>query len=141
MHSIIDISVSILVFVELALDARGKMNGSSHQGIVSILVFVELALDVLRSAASGLRFLVSILVFVELALDDSRISGTEGVYCGFQSLFSWNLLLMASPAKGSPTRSLVSILVFVELALDALCMAACMLACYSFNPCFRGTCS
>ena len=36
----------------------------------------------------------------------------------FQSLFSWNLLLMSRPARASPLADRVSILVFVELALD-----------------------
>ena len=37
--------VSILVFVELALDVYVLLAGSVDFGIVSILVFVELALD------------------------------------------------------------------------------------------------
>ena len=36
----------------------------------------------------------------------------------FQSLFSWNLLLMAWDRAANGDRILVSILVFVELALD-----------------------
>ena len=40
-------------------------------------------------------------------------------YCRFQSLFSWNLLLMESLGALRPIRDRVSILVFVELALDA----------------------
>ena len=44
----------------------------------------------------------------------------DGVYLEimFQSLFSWNLLLMAFLAGSSSQRNGVSILVFVELALD-----------------------
>ena len=38
---------------------------------------------------------VSILVFVELALDDNRFEHLAKVRRGFQSLFSWNLLLMS----------------------------------------------
>ena len=37
----------------------------------------------------------------------------------FQSLFSWNLLLMAIKITPSSSCASVSILVFVELALDA----------------------
>ena len=83
----------------------------------------------------------------------------------FQSLFSWNLLLMEKRAALMTDTGLVSILVFVELALDAwnwgrLVPTGCvsilvfvelaldvykiqlhtiLLGC--FNPCFRGTCS
>jgi len=54
---------------------------------------------------------------VELALDDGKFAG---MYCHedkFQSLFSWNLLLMALWTRQKPPKR-VSILVFVELALD-----------------------
>jgi len=37
---------------------------------------------------------VSILVFVELALDDYSDEVSSWKSLGFQSLFSWNLLLM-----------------------------------------------
>ena len=62
---------------------------------VSILVFVELALDGPgidghRRDRSG----VSILVFVELALDVKPFHGVRCECDSFQSLFSWNLLLM-----------------------------------------------
>ena len=68
--------------------------------------------------------IVSILVFVELALDVGYMERTSRRH-KFQSLFSWNLLLMVAPPgrhwlSGSP----VSILVFVELALDAIGKAA-----------------
>ncbi len=82
----------------------------------------------------------------------------------FQSLFSWNLLLMH---LGFPPPSHswcfnpcfvelaldgavallywlcggVSILVFVELALDANSLRIASSSPISFNPCFRGTCS
>ena len=62
---------------------------------VSILVFVELALDAWWSRYGGVAVQVSILVFVELALD-VLFSGMRSVDDqGFQSLFSWNLLLMS----------------------------------------------
>ena len=134
-------SVSILVFVELALD-----DSSSYwdlmQYSVSILVFVELALDAsenITDGAGGAGFnpcfrgtcswwlppwswlsyvkSVSILVFVELALD------------------GW-LVWQRAP------RDRVSILVFVELALDDDFAGSIICPPFpSFNPCFRGTCS
>jgi len=62
---------------------------------------------------------VSILVFVELALD-GYIHILHGFsQTMFQSLFSWNLLLMVATLAGDQALDLdVSILVFVELALD-----------------------
>ena len=39
----------------------------------------------------------------------------------FQSLFSWNLLLMQGSRCERSRRDRVSILVFVELALDGCC--------------------
>ena len=61
--------VSILVFVELALDAPSVRDREGCSG-VSILVFVELALDVLQCIdVLRVEIYVSILVFVELALD------------------------------------------------------------------------
>ena len=100
--------VSILVFVELALDGSGPFKDS-----VSILVFVELALlDVLPSGC-----LVSILVFVELALDVWAYPKIPKADFSFQSLFSWNLLLMDGLRNQAASANI------------------------GFNPCFRGTCS
>ena len=108
---------------------------------VSILVFVELALDAYRTTLWKRRmssfnpcfrgtcswcagcwsfsshvYPVSILVFVELALD--------------------------GPRRSRPLGGLgVSILVFVELALDGLAAILALIDHESFNPCFRGTCS
>ena len=183
-------NVSILVFVELALDERAALKRvvaymefqslfswnlllmNIHRDLqcrqpgVSILVFVELALDVCQNTKGRYAHIgVSILVFVELALDvlPSACSATRAR--SFQSLFSWNLLLMyiLKSLKGFTWN--VSILVFVELALDA---QRCRVSCYRekfqslfswnlllmnkpkcnmsaadlcFNPCFRGTCS
>ena len=63
--------VSILVFVELALDGQNDYLLGGRLQVVSILVFVELALDVQLMIRYWKCFLqVSILVFVELALDD-----------------------------------------------------------------------
>jgi len=83
----------------------------------------------------------------------------------FQSLFSWNLLLMSMVTELHRRSRHVSILVFVELALDdrggremtfkllfqslfswnLLLMSGILMVpgCTwgSFNPCFRGTCS
>ena len=83
---------------------------------------------------------VSILVFVELALDVSDTLYWK-IYAMFQSLFSWNLLLMQPSRTRAPLYYRVSILVFVELALDGY--PACVPGWdrSSFNPCFRGTCS
>jgi len=109
---------------------------------------------------------VSILVFVELALDGPDVDDLLVVWIKFQSLFSWNLLLMFSVGRSPPPRSLcfnpcfrgtcswclyslqlrvpvcdVSILVFVELALDGWDAEWNHERIRCFNPCFRGTCS
>jgi len=55
---------------------------------------------------------------VELALDGYNLGGHQKVIMGFQSLFSWNLLLMGGSLVGGWLERIVSILVFVELALD-----------------------
>ena len=109
--------VSILVFVELALDARpGKPQ------VLRLICFNPCFRGTCSWCASfvagmGNSRSVSILVFVELALDgkDYRLCNIERP--GFQSLFSWNLLLMI---ENYETR---------ECSVP------------SFNPCFRGTCS
>ena len=108
--------------------------------------------------------IVSILVFVELALDvwdcDLSVDNQE-----FQSLFSWNLLLMSKtyplyfrklsvsilvfvelaldvpPSQVPTVATSVSILVFVELALDGRRAPVLGRLFICFNPCFRGTCS
>ena len=92
--------VSILVFVELALDDLRVDRGSVWISLVSILVFVELALDALvSSVVPAISSKVSILVFVELALDVAPVQIKQLVgFKGFQSLFSWNLLLMSKVA-------------------------------------------
>jgi len=102
---------------------------------------------------------------VELALDEPLVISTLAEFV-FQSLFSWNLLLMHLLISITPTWSGVSILVFVELALDAemttfhleiecefqslfswnlLLMLSPGIGSSNgrtgFNPCFRGTCS
>ena len=87
--------VSILVFVELALDAHQAEGQLPPSPGVSILVFVELALDVLLWSCGLGGWDVSILVFVELALDASGARKFSLGQHEFQSLFSWNLLLMA----------------------------------------------
>ena len=70
--------VSILVFVELALDGL-KMLSEMLMRLVSILVFVELALDALNGEdVIAALYHVSILVFVELALDGSRHANLAG---------------------------------------------------------------
>ena len=89
------------------------------QSRVSILVFVELALDGSAVAAPAILCIsVSILVFVELALDGCSPGWNSSPCPWFQSLFSWNLLLMDDAGGGQRVKLCVSILVFVELALD-----------------------
>ncbi len=110
------LEVSILVFVELALDEppSGK---PEHQPTVSILVFVELALDayLMRSAeSSSIRFNPC---FRGTCSWWGRVKTRLPPWSMFQSLFSWNLLLMSG------------CLLLIELFWN------------SFNPCFRGTCS
>ena len=84
---------------------------------------------------------VSILVFVELALDVASCSPLWGRDSLFQSLFSWNLLLMVASTSALSSSPLVSILVFVELALDEALSGFLGENILRFNPCFRGTCS
>ena len=81
---------------------------------------MELALDGYEEEVSQLQqYLVSILVFVELALDEVPRDHWLCLLDLFQSLFSWNLLLMRERRDVSLCTAVVSILVFVELALDA----------------------
>ncbi len=70
------------------------------------------------------------------ALSNASSSSTP-----FQSLFSWNLLLMSILPGLWEAPPSVSILVFVELALDAVGSTAQRRSAVGFNPCFRGTCS
>ncbi len=89
-----DAGVSILVFVELALEGGGS-GSSLPDNQVSILVFVELALEVsLNPSSTGHPFTVSILVFVELALEVILDIDSSERILEFQSLFLWN-----SPSK------------------------------------------
>ena len=79
--------VSILVFVELALDVVYFI-AIIPICRVSILVFVELALDVRPSVTSPVSgSVVSILVFVELALDDTILSLTTIMTMSFNPCF------------------------------------------------------
>ena len=55
---------------------------------------------------------------MELALESSPISGNIIGFGGFQSLFSWNLLLNFIGSEIVAIMKEVSILVFVELALE-----------------------
>ena len=151
--------------MELALDvSTGR--ASATDSWVSILVFVELALDAWKVCSPYPSEVVSILVFVELALDG--LARYKGYFdeIEFQSLFSWNLLLMLEQNNLDEQVYHVSILVFVELALDGrrrkilspkfikfqslfswnllLMFEFCKeieKGTVSFNPCFRGTCS
>ena len=74
--------------MELALDAEARNSGPSYPKHVSILVFVELALDVQADLAITSIISVSILVFVELALDASSASVQAApVLTGFNPCF------------------------------------------------------
>ena len=55
---------------------------------------------------------------MELALDAAYEDAISWAFIGFQSLFSWNLLLMGAGSGQFDGKEDVSILVFVELALD-----------------------
>ena len=55
---------------------------------------------------------------MELALDVREVKRPSHLVLVFQSLFSWNLLLMGRKADLLTRFGNVSILVFVELALD-----------------------
>ena len=135
--------VSILVFVELALDGHIRLHRQLFS-LVSILVFVELALDAnevqtmftvlgFQSLFSWNLLLMLVIDFIELPqvpmfqslfswnlLLMWTMAETSVAMAVFQSLFSWNLLLMGIWRNGYPMGFNVSILVFVELALDEL---------------------
>jgi len=92
---------------------------SCYGSSVSILVFVELALGPPSQPGDPMAYqVVSILVFVELALGLRSLNYVISLLNEFQSLFSWNLpsdvMLIPPFTKMGPG---VSILVFVELAL------------------------
>ena len=158
-------TVSILVFVELALDEysveisqesglgfnpcfrgtcswwRVSTGAGRPRAVVSILVFVELALD----AQDQDQVVYGITVFQSLFSWNLLLMG-EGYMeawhdSEFQSLFSWNLLLMRMSPIPWMLPPVVSILVFVELALDVLLTWSTPIHPICFNPCFRGTCS
>ena len=81
---------------------------------------MELALDALRSVS----FAVPVLEFQSLfswnlLLMPAKEYSAWACNIVFQSLFSWNLLLMSPPGLLIISSRGVSILVFVELALDA----------------------
>ncbi len=103
---------------------------------------MELALDGLGVAdASELAIGFQSLFSWNLLLMFDKVLDLKSLMA-FQSLFSWNLLLMFGMSNHSREGLWVSILVFVELALDA---GGYRRHRYKrarrFNPCFRGTCS
>ena len=135
-------NVSILVFVELALDVETDTTGifellcfnpcfrgtcSWCPGLLEVAGLVKESFNpCFRGTCSWCadcschytgRDSVSILVFVELALDARPFGGSRSCKGEFQSLFSWNLLLMRR----------------LQLPLYRQGLG--------FNPCFRGTCS
>ena len=80
---------------------------------------MELALDLLEAMPKRIAPHVSILVFVELALDLRTQKTQTDRSMRFQSLFSWNSLLISISLQNRYKCYIwVSILVFVELALD-----------------------
>jgi len=115
----------------------------SPQQSVSILVFVELALDRLdfaRAHPPGAGF-QSLFSWNLLSISPSVLTA-EPYFTAFQSLFSWNLLSIHNMVCRGPLRhlefqslfswNLLSIMsIRFRIALQSLC----------FNPCFRGTCS
>jgi len=108
---------------------------------VSILVFVELALDGCdfldrRGFLALFQSLFSWNLLLMCMMMDGKLIPLE-----FQSLFSWNLLLMSNCRSPPAAVRRVSILVFVELALDGYCEIRVYNCIECFNPCFRGTCS
>ena len=158
-------AVSILVFVELALDepdsagcrraspgfnpcfrgtcswwASRMMMACFLESFQSLFSWNLLLMRVVRCRKWHHRP-VSILVFVELALDGELRKFAAFAFLEFQSLFSWNLLLMDNIRWKQSATEWVSILVFVELALDEIIAEELDTAWGSFNPCFRGTCS
>ncbi len=156
-------SVSILVFLELALEVNFCLVAAVHS-TVSILVFLELALEEKFRRRTTIIIFVSILVFLELALEAipplsySRTSGC------FNPCFLGTCPRSRSPKFDSFPPHQVSILVFLELALEDDDLEPWMeiymfqslfswnlpskaayrkLSGYSsscFNPCFLGTC-
>ena len=113
------LQVSILVFVDLAFEVKGRSTCPLEPGFVSILVFVDLAFEVTPlSGFLALSFAVSILVFVDLAFEDLSQWLVDCSGHGFNPCF-----------RGSSFRSFksllqqqhdydVSILVFVDLAFE-----------------------
>ena len=111
--------VSILVFVELALDVpeRRDQEARKHkfQSLFSwnlLLMFLSFSLYRRCSMFQSLFSWNLLLMSMGMCY--------RGRYVRFQSLFSWNLLLMFGTIGTFLIRIQVSILVFVELALDVL---------------------
>jgi len=134
--------VSILVFMDLALEAHRPGGYRRIRAMVSILVFMDLALEVWSPMQLIQYSRVSILVFMDLALEvassnprllpmhsfnpcfygscsrSSCLLPDQSLLWKFQSLFLWILLSKLSPEMLGGYCSLVSILVFMDLALE-----------------------
>ena len=131
--------------------------------MVSILVFVDLALEAIVTESHALApIVVSILVFVDLALEVGYPLSLPSVKSGFNPCFrgsgsrrgtivkrSGEILGFNPCFRGSGSRRFrsgsigpsdgVSILVFVDLALE-VCIGDVLEVVYvRFNPCFRGS--
>ena len=115
---------------------------SLGSGNVSILVFVELALDASESGfdANEISEFQSLfswnLLLMKFLLDaiqnsNSRFNPCFRGTCSWWWEICWYVL----------SRRQVSILVFVELALDDGEFDCSDMSKQGFNPCFRGTCS
>ncbi len=89
-----------------------------HLILVSILVFVELALEHHRREGRLHDASVSILVFVELALEPWEKAASLNDAYRFNPCFCGTGARTRSLGRSKPIRNLVSILVFVELALE-----------------------
>jgi len=111
--------VSILVFLELALRLGRPMRYWNMRRKRFNPCFPGTRSSTLRSFSMSLMIgsRVSILVFLELALRPCNTVMREGVFNGFQSLFSWNSLFDFPMKHFTSDWTQVSILVFLELAL------------------------
>ncbi len=114
--------------------------GLTVNSSVSILVFLELALEVEFAFTIQDFHFVSILVFLELALEAAKEGREQKKPSWFQSLFSWNLPSKLTLGDRISFLIYVSILVFLELALEVSVPIITACSSWGFNPCFLGTC-
>ena len=125
----------------LLLMSRGPVRVGSDIP-VSILVFVELALDACHWrwvpwAGSWFQSLFS----WNLLLMPEELAAYREWLCSFNPCFRGTCSWWPSRVRPVSVKFSVSILVFVELALDVLAIQWVNIPWQCFNPCFRGTCS